>query len=76
MTSENVISLSDKAMTAYKDTSYEELMQIDLDLLAKCDAIYLMRGWSQSLGCNRELGYALGRDMIILEGREDASDES
>jgi hypothetical protein len=55
------------AVTLYKqDMSYEELMQIDLDLLATCDAIYLMRGWSQSLGCNRELGYALGRDMIIL----------
>ena len=55
------------AVSLYKqDMSYEDLMQIDLDLLAKCDAIYLMRGWSQSLGCNRELGYALGRGMMIL----------
>lgn len=35
--------------------------------LADCDAIYLLDGWQQSRGANREYGYALAKDMMILD---------
>lgn len=47
--------------------TYEEYMEIDIALLRKCDALVQLPGWQQSLGCNREYGVALERDMIILQ---------
>ena len=48
-------------------TIYEEYMRVSFTLLDMCDAIYMMRGWQDSKGANREYGYALGKDMIIVE---------
>lgn len=48
------------------DAEYEEFMFADLHLLVLCDAIYMLRGWEQSLGANREIGFALGCGMKIL----------
>lgn len=48
-------------------TTYEEYMRVAFTLLDMCDAIYMMRGWQDSKGANREYGYALGKDMIIVE---------
>ena len=45
--------------------AYEEYMKIDLCLLDMCDAIYMLKGWENSCGANREYGYALAKDMII-----------
>ncbi|MBE5852887.1 MAG: DUF4406 domain-containing protein [Lachnospiraceae bacterium] len=50
-----------------KNLTYEEYMEIDLMLIDNCDAIYMLKGWQQSLGCNREYGYATAKDMIVLE---------
>lgn len=50
-----------------KDTTHEGYMRVCLQLLADCDAIYLLDGWQQSRGANRECGYALAKDMIILD---------
>ena len=50
-----------------KDTTYEEYMNVSFCLLDMCDAIYMMKGWEQSLGANREYGYAWARDMIIMK---------
>lgn len=47
--------------------SYMEIMQIDLDLLQRCDCLAQMPGWELSRGCNIEYGYALGADKIILK---------
>lgn len=49
-----------------KDTTYEEYLKIDFCLLEMCDAIYMLRGWEESRGANREYGYALASDMIIM----------
>lgn len=49
------------------DWSREEGLDIDLYLLGKCDAIYMLQGWQQSCGANREYGYAVGCDMYIRE---------
>lgn len=49
-----------------KDTSYEEYMDMSIMLLNMCDAIFMLEGWQQSKGANREYGYALAKDMIII----------
>lgn len=49
------------------ETTYEEYMRVAFTLLDMCDAIYMMDGWQDSKGANREYGYALGKDMIIVE---------
>ena len=46
--------------------SYEEYMKVDFSLLDLCDAIYMLSGWEKSCGANREYGYALGKDMVIV----------
>lgn len=49
-------------------TTYEEYMKIAFTLLEMCDAIYMLDGWQQSKGANREYGYALGKGMKIWGG--------
>lgn len=48
------------------EMEYEQLMAIDLILLAMCESIYMMKGWNKSLGCNREYGYAIARNMNVI----------
>ena len=55
-------------MTGFDDNlTYEEYLEIDLMLLDKCNAFYRMKGWQKSTGCNREYGYALAKDMMIID---------
>lgn len=49
----------------------EELLALDLWMLEECDAIYMLKGWQQSCGANREYGFALGSGIGVL--REDES---
>ncbi len=49
------------------EMEYEEYMKISLYLLDMCDTIYMLDGWQQSTGANRELGYALANEMIIIK---------
>ena len=54
-------------MSVFPDgLSYEEIMDFCMYILDKCDTIYMLKGWEDSKGANREYGYALGRDMIII----------
>lgn len=48
------------------DMEYEDYMKMALAMLDLCDAIYMLSDWEKSCGANREYGYALGKDMIIL----------
>lgn len=57
-------TLFDKAMP--KGTTYEEFMNLDLFLLDMCEAIYMLKNWNKSCGANREYGYALAKDKIIM----------
>ena len=41
-------------------------MKFDIFLLNMCDAIYMLKGWEKSRGANREYGYALASDKIIV----------
>lgn len=47
-------------------TSYEEYMKVAFCLLEMCDTIYMLKGWKNSRGANREYGYAMGKDMTII----------
>ena len=50
--------------------TYEDYMNICMELLALADAVVLLPGWEKSTGANREMGYALGTDKIVLKYRE------
>ena len=48
--------------------SYDNFMKLCYAELEVCDGIYLMKGWRDSMGANRELGFAKGqKKMIFLE---------
>ena len=49
-----------------EDTSYEEYMKMSFCMLDMCEAIYMLKGWRKSCGANRELGYAMAKNMIII----------
>ena len=49
-----------------EDTSYDEYMKMCFCMLGMCDSIYMIKGWEKSCGANREYGYALAKDMIIM----------
>ena len=53
-----------------EDTSYEEYMKMSFCMLDMCIAIYMLQGWEKSCGANRELGYAMAKDMIIMYEKE------
>lgn len=47
--------------------NYEEYMDLDLALIDICGAMYMLKDWEKSCGANREYGYALAKDLIILK---------
>ena len=49
-----------------EDTTYEEYMKMSFTMLDMCEYIYMLHGWHKSTGANRELGYALGKDKVIM----------
>ena len=49
-----------------EDTSCEDYMKMCFCMLDICEAIFMLQGWSKSCGANRELGYAMAKDMIIM----------
>ena len=49
------------------DTTYEEYMKMSFCMLEMCEAIYLLNGWEKSCGSNRELGFAIAKDMVIMK---------
>lgn len=63
----NPAKLSDIIRTNMKT---EDWLAIDLALLNVCDAIYMMKGWQDSKGANRELGFAMGAGMKVIYEEE------
>lgn len=49
-----------------EDTTYEEYMKMSFTMLDMADAVYFLKGWDKSMGANREYGYALANDKILL----------
>ena len=54
------------AALPFDQMSYEDIMKIDMALLAAADYLVQLPGWEDSKGANRELGFALGTDKIIV----------
>ncbi len=46
--------------------SYDTIMNLDLELLALADYLVQLPGWEDSKGCNRELGFAQARGIIVV----------
>jgi len=40
--------------------------ELDFTMLDMADSIYMLKGWHQSRGANREYGYAIGKDKTII----------
>lgn len=51
------------------DLKYEQYMSIDFALLDLCDYIYMLDGWQDSKGANREYGYALGKGLKFINNK-------
>ena len=49
-----------------ENTSYEEYMKMCFCMLDMCDSICMLKGFEKSCGANRELGYSMAKDMIIM----------
>ncbi|MBE9468996.1 MAG: DUF4406 domain-containing protein [Bacteroidetes bacterium] len=49
-----------------KHASWEEAMEISMELLKTCDAIFLIKDWINSKGAKQELIYALQHDYEII----------
>lgn len=52
----------------------ENIINHDLELLARCDVLLLAPGWEDSKGCNKELNKALDKGMDILKIEDDGED--
>ncbi len=48
------------------NANYEDYMKVDMLLLDMCDTIYMLKGWEKSCGANREYGYAMAKDYVVL----------
>lgn len=46
---------------------YDEYMSLCMSLLDMCDVVVMLPGWKESLGANREYGYALAKNKLIFE---------
>ncbi len=63
----DVINPAELTKTIGTSFTYDEIMQLDLDILIKCDALVQLRGWGKSRGANIEYGFALAADKLILD---------
>lgn len=48
-----------------KETTYDEYMKMSFTMLDMCEGIYMLKGWEDSKGANREYGYALAKGKAI-----------
>ena len=48
--------------------TYKEYIDLGLNELMHCDAIYLLEGWDSSFGARLEYIYALTVDLKIIKG--------
>lgn len=49
-----------------ESTTYEEYMAISFELLKQCNTIFMLDGWRESCGANREYGYAMAIGYRIM----------
>lgn len=49
-----------------KETTYSEYMEMSMAMLKQCDAIYMLKGWTDSPGAMAEFEYAYEHGIAIL----------
>ena len=49
-----------------KETTYSEYMEMSMAMLKQCDAIYMLKGWTDSPGAMAEFEYAYEHGISIL----------
>ena len=68
----NVVNPAKENAALPKDTTWKGYMGESLKLLCGCDAIYMMRNWTRSMGANVE--YSVARQIglvVFIEGEEE-----
>lgn len=55
------------------DTTWSDYMNITLQLLQQCDAIYMLNGWQESIGARIENLWAYKTDMVFFYQNEKAN---
>lgn len=50
----------------YTDLTYDRFIEMDLNILERCDAIYMMQGWEDSNGAKIEKEYAEEIDLPVI----------
>ena len=53
-----------------ESTTYKDYIHIGLSMLDTCDAIFMLKGWEESLGASLELQYAMTLGYKILYEQE------
>lgn len=48
--------------------TYEDYFPICFAMIDAAKAVYMMLGWEESRGANRELGYAIGKGYEVIFG--------
>ena len=61
-----VVNPANMHMVMDNGATWDDYLQIDIELLYMCDVLVQLPGWERSLGCQREYGAAYARDMIIV----------
>lgn len=56
-----------KVMSELPVMKYEQYMEISMLLLSMCSMVYMLNGWERSTGANREYGYALAKELMIIK---------
>jgi hypothetical protein len=52
----------------YEDIPYDQYIAMDLNILERCDAIYMMSNWQESNGAKIELKHALDKGIPVVLG--------
>lgn len=54
-----------KINESIQNLPYEDIMDVCMTLIDIADAVFMLDTWKDSIGANREYGYALGCDKLI-----------
>lgn len=46
--------------------TWKDYMKEDIKLLVDCNAIFMMKGWTESRGANLENEIAVGMEMVVI----------
>lgn len=63
------------AHEGFSGFGYERFMQMDFEILERCDAIFLIPNWINSPGAKRELKYALDNGVTVYDNIDEVPPE-